>query len=79
MARRGAALEGLDDDHAAAAARAWVRERLVGLGAVGIGGLGLCRVARRAAGARGRCCRRGGRWRTGRSGGCGGSRAAGRG
>jgi hypothetical protein len=39
---REAALEYLDDDHAAAAARTRVRERLVGLGAVGIAGLGLC-------------------------------------
>src|SRR6266849_1047995 len=43
IARRAAALEYLDDDHAAAAARTRVRERLVGLGAVGIAGLGLCR------------------------------------
>jgi hypothetical protein len=42
IARREAALEYLDDDHAAAAVRTWVRERLVGLGAVGIPGLGLC-------------------------------------
>ena len=39
MARREAALESLDDDHAAAATRTRVR----GLGAVGICGLGLCR------------------------------------
>src|SRR6202040_2132320 len=38
-ARREAALESLDDDHAAAATRTRVR----GLGAVGICGLGLCR------------------------------------
>jgi len=43
IARREAALEYLDDDHAAAAARTRVRERLVGLGAIGIRGLGLCR------------------------------------
>ena len=36
--RRGAALEGLDDDHAAAAARAWerVHRRLVGAGVAGL-------------------------------------------
>src|SRR6266481_5523885 len=45
VVRRGAALECLDDDHAAAAARTRMRERfgLVGLGAVGILGLWLCR------------------------------------
>src|SRR6267378_7092053 len=43
ISRREAALESLDDDHAAAAARTRLRERLVGLGAVGIPGLGLCR------------------------------------
>ena len=45
MARREAALEPFDDDHAAAATRTRVRGRLglVGLGAVGICGLGLCR------------------------------------
>src|SRR5207253_11164807 len=45
MARRGAALEGLDDDHAAAATRTRVRGRLglVCFGAVVICGLGLCR------------------------------------
>src|SRR2546423_1690820 len=39
VARRGAALEGLDDDHAAAAARARMREwlRLAGVGAGGAG------------------------------------------
>jgi hypothetical protein len=44
-ARRGAALERLDDDHAAAGARARVREWLgfCDLGAAGIAGLGLCR------------------------------------
>jgi hypothetical protein len=42
---RGTALEDLDDDHAAAATRTRAGERLglVGLGAVGIPGLGLCR------------------------------------
>jgi hypothetical protein len=45
IAGRGAALECLDDDHATAAARTRLRERLglIGLGAVGIPGLGLCR------------------------------------
>src|SRR6266550_869507 len=45
VARRLAALEGLDDDHATAAARARVRERfgLGGLGATVIRSLGLCR------------------------------------
>jgi hypothetical protein len=42
VARRGAALERLDDDHASAAARTRVRERL-GFGVLGISGLGLCR------------------------------------
>lgn len=43
VARRAAALEGLDDDHATAAARAWMRERLrfIGLGGNCIAGLGL--------------------------------------
>jgi hypothetical protein len=43
--RRAAALEGLDDDHATAAARARVRDHLglVGLELIGISGLGLCR------------------------------------
>ena len=45
VARRGAALEYLDDDHATAAARTRVLGRLglVGIGAVGIRGLGLFR------------------------------------
>ena len=45
MARRRAALEPLDDDHAAAATRTRVRGRLgiVDLGAAVIRGLGLCR------------------------------------
>ncbi len=45
MGRRGAALERLDDDHAAAATRTRARGRLglVCFGAVGICGLGLCR------------------------------------
>ena len=45
MPWRCTALEDLDDDHATAAARTRLRERFgfVGLGAAGIGGLGLCR------------------------------------
>ena len=45
VAGRTAALECLDNDHTATAAGTQVRERLgiVGLGAVGIRGLGLCR------------------------------------
>ena len=53
MLRRRATLEGLDDDHAAAAARAWerVRRRLVGIG-VGVAGLVLsCLDAEQLAGA----------------------------
>ena len=69
-----AALEGLDDDHAAAAARARVREwlGLVGLGTVGSSASGCWHVEQlaRAGDVVGAACR----WRAGRSGGCGGSR-----
>src|SRR5229473_1187823 len=75
--RTGAALECLDDDHAAAAARARVRGFGV-LDATVIAGLGLFRRHVEQAACLGNvvgACR----WRAGRSGGCGGSQTAGRG
>ena len=73
--------EDLDDEHAATAARTGARVDLLGIAGgdclrLGLGGRG---AARRAARAPWRRCRRAGRWRAGRSGGCGGSPWAARG
>jgi hypothetical protein len=70
-ARRRAAPEGLDDDHAAAAAWARMRERrrFIGIDGVWIAGLGLrhgrIEQLTRPRDVLGTCG-----WRTGRSGGC---------
>ena len=81
VARRAATPEPLDDDHATAAAWTRVRQRLgfVDLGITVIAWPRAVPQGRPAGGAHGRCCRRACRWRAGRSGGCGGSLAAGRG
>ena len=81
ISRLAAAREDLDDDHAAAAARAGARQHAWLVGWRRPAALRAQRRAgqHRAARGRVRCWRRDCRWRTGRSGGCGGSPWAARG
>ena len=80
MPWRCAALEDLDDDHATAAAWTRAREggRLVAIMMIGIGSLALGFLATSSWRARAMLSAQAA-WRTGRSGGCGGSPWAGRG